>query len=160
MRILRSTLVGCIAAGIPCAIGLALTERHLNRGIGILGPSPLLAAIIGSFIGGFLGAIVGALVEVGRFGARTGAALGVLLGAACSVRFGSSNFYRSGYVDREALVSEIFTYAALVAGLGLSGFLAGRRSAKDGKRREEGVDSHRLERAVLPSAERPSEKSR
>ena len=122
-RIILAVLAGSICGVIIEATGFALSELMFGRGIGILGNSPSLAALIGAVYlgacGGVLGAIIGiANLNVSRSGV-VGLACGMLLVLWEMWKNERGYFFEGGYFDRQMFISDIIHWITLVLGLAL-----------------------------------------
>jgi hypothetical protein len=122
-RIILAFLVGSICGGIFGAAGSTLAEWVFGPGIGILGASPSLPALIGAVYlgtcGGLMGAIIGIVnLNVSRSGV-VGLACGMLLVVQEICRRERGYFYEGGYFDRQMFFSDIIHWITLVLGLAL-----------------------------------------
>lgn len=105
------------------AAGFALSERVFGRGIGILGNSLSLAALIGAVYlatcGGIMGAIIG-IVNLNVSRSRVvGLGCGVLLILWETWRRERGYFYEGGYFDGLMFLSDMIHSITLVLGLAL-----------------------------------------
>jgi hypothetical protein len=118
-------LVGALCGAIIGAAGFALSERVFGRGIGMLGNSPSLGALIGAVYLGACGGIVGAIIGIADLNASMSAVIGSLCGALSVIwgmwRSETRYFYESGYFDRQMFFSDIVRWMTLVLGLALVG---------------------------------------
>ena len=122
-RIILTLLAGSICGAIIGAAGFTLAERVFGRGIGILGNSPSLGALIGAVYlgtcGGIMGAIIGIVnLDVLRSGV-VGLTCGVLLVMLEIWRSERGYFYKGGYFDRQMFFSDIIHGMTLLLGLAL-----------------------------------------
>ena len=122
-RIILTLLAGSICGAIIGAAGFTLAERVFGRGIGILGNSPSLAALIGAVYLGTCGGVMGAIIGIVNLNASrsgvVGLACGVLLVVQGIWRSERGYFYEGGYFDRQMFFSDIIHWMALVLGLAL-----------------------------------------
>ena len=119
------TIVGlliCVACGAAIgAASFALGESLFGRGIGLIGKSLPLAAIIGAVYVGIPGAVVG--VIVGGFslekaqGAGVGLAVGLLMVLLFVWRNEHRYFYEGGYFDKQLFFGDLVVWAAWFVGL-------------------------------------------
>ena len=116
-------LAGSICGAIIGAAGFALAERVFGRGIGILGNSPSLAALIGAVYLGTCGGVMGAIIGIVNLNASrsgvVGLACGVLLVIKEIWRSERGYFYEGGYFDRQMFFSDLIHWMTLVLGLAL-----------------------------------------
>ena len=80
-RTILALFVGSICGAIFGAAGFAPAERVLGRGIGILGNSPSLAALIGAVYLGTWGGVMGAIIGIANLNASRSGGVGFAWGA-------------------------------------------------------------------------------
>ena len=120
-RICVGLLLGLACGACTGAAGFAVSASLFGRGIGLIGPSPRLAAVIGAGLVGLPGAAVGAIVgafDLGRAqGLWVGVAAGSLMAWLTVWRGGHRYYYEGGYFDRQRLFEGLLDSATAVLGL-------------------------------------------
>ncbi len=122
-RIVLTLFVGAICGAIIGAAGFALSERVFGRGIGILGNSSSLAAVIGAVYLGTCGGVMGTMIGIGNLNVSRSVVVGLACGMLLVIRemckSETQYFYKSGYFDRQMFFSDIVHWMTLVLGLAL-----------------------------------------
>lgn len=92
-RALIGILIGLVSGACIGAAWFAASESLFGRGIGLLGPSPRLAAIVGAVSVGTLGVVVGAVVA----SVNLGKVRGLWVGAAAGLVMAALSLWRGGH---------------------------------------------------------------
>jgi hypothetical protein len=124
-RIAVSLFIGALCGAIIGAAGFALSERVFGRGIGMLGNSPSLGALIGAVYLGTGGGVIGAIIGIADLNVSMSVVIGSIGGALFVIwdmwRSDARYFYESGYFDRQMFFSDIVQWMTLVLGSALVG---------------------------------------
>ena len=123
LRTIIGLLIGVACGTAIGAASFALEASLFGRGVGLLGNSIRLAAIIGAVYVGVPGAAVGAIVggfSLGKAqGVGVGLAVGLLLVLLLVWRNEHRYFYEGSHFDKRLFLGDLVVYAAWLVGLAL-----------------------------------------
>ena len=112
--------IGAVSGAVIGAGRFTLATFVFGRGIGILGNSLSLSALVGVVFIGLSGGIVGAIIGISNTTILRSAIIGLVIGLIITFHdvYGSERhyFYESGYFDRQLFFSDIIHWSTLLFG--------------------------------------------